>query len=109
MAFKNNHLKVHMDNELPPWVLKTHPWMCCSQKASGRIRIAFFQIVHLDIRAVSACDQLLKELKHSEFILKEQHQNQEHNYWLFAKGVYTVSIYKFNSPLLPLSVELHGL
>jgi hypothetical protein len=67
------------------------------------------QMVHFDIKAVSACDQLLEELKRSGFIVREQHENQERRYWLFAKDAYTVSIYKFKNSALPLSVELHKL
>ena len=68
-----------------------------------------FQMVHFDIKPVSACDQLLEELKRSGFIVREQHGNQDRRYWLFAKDTYTVSIYKFKDSALPLSVELHKL
>jgi hypothetical protein len=67
------------------------------------------QMVHFDIKPVSACDQLLEELKRTGFMLREQQENQDRKYWLFAKDAYTVSIYKFKSPALPLSVELHKL
>ncbi|WP_449435673.1 hypothetical protein [Pedobacter steynii] len=55
-------------------------------KSQWKDKDNIFQMVHLDIKSVPACDQLLEELKRSGFVLKEQHQNQERNYWLFAKG-----------------------
>lgn len=40
-------------------------------KDKGRV----FQMVHFDIKPVSACDQLLEELKRTGFILREQQEN----------------------------------
>ncbi len=68
-----------------------------------------FQMVHFDIKPATSCDQLLAELKGSGFLVKDQQENKERSYWLFAKGVYTVSIYRFKNPSFPLAVELHKL
>ncbi|WP_166642004.1 hypothetical protein [Pedobacter duraquae] len=78
-------------------------------KSQWKDKDSVFQMVHLEIIPVTACHQLLEELKSSGFKIKEQHENSDSSYWLFAKDIYTVSIYKFKSPSLPLSVELHKL
>lgn len=78
-------------------------------KSQWKDKDSVYQMVHLDIKPVSYCDQLVEELKSYGFKIKEQHDNSDSSYWLFAKDLYTVSIYKFKSPFLPLSVELHKL
>ena len=91
MNYKNSSLEVSLTKG--QWKDKNH----------------VFQMVHFDIKPSFCCDQLLAELKGSGFMVKEQHENQERRYWLFVKGVYTVSIYRFKNPSFALSVELHKL
>lgn len=108
-GFEEGSSETHYGQRITMMGLKDSTMDVSLIKSQWKDKDSIFQMVHLDIKPVSLCDQLLKELKSSGFRIKEQHVNDERSYWLLAKDVYTVSIYKFKSRSLPLSVELHEL
>ncbi|NRF37194.1 hypothetical protein [Pedobacter foliorum] len=76
-------------------------------KTQWKDRDSLFHSIHYEVRPSKDIEALGENITSNGFVLVEHNSQAEREYWLYRKDRYSLSVYKFNSKTLPVSVELH--